>query len=451
MRYLVGLILLFLGLLPLSCGKASDSSATQELQIVSPHGSAIKFEFEQAFTRWHQEHYGTPVKILWPTIGSNGTTEITKSLTTTYIDAKRPSSGYDIVFGGGSANFDSMAKSNFLEAPNPPLPASVLDRAATNVRGKSLRGPDNLWIAATMSNFGFVVNKTRLAELHLATPSTWKDLASPQWFGNLSLADPSKGSSVKTCFEMMLQQYGWQEGWPLLVRFFANAEAIQVSGSTPGDEAASGNAAAGIVIDFYGRTAIIKQGSATMAFIVPEGGSTLDPDPIAVLKGAPHPALASHFIEFVVSDAGQKLWIQRPGTPGGPERKALGRMSTIPDQYETQLAYLTDPANPFTSKTELKINARLISLRSPFIGETIKAALIDSHAELRAARQAVLKAGDPPELLAMFDELPFAETQTEALAQDWKDPAKRLALRNGWQKKYQALWQKIQAAAAAHH
>ncbi|MEI8198114.1 MAG: ABC transporter substrate-binding protein, partial [Phycisphaerae bacterium] len=318
-RIVLGLLILLL----VSCGQQTSSNLPV-LKIVSPHGSAIRLEFERGFARWHQQKYGTAVQIEWRSSG--GTKEIQKFLETVY--AKRATCDIDIIFGGGSAFFDVLLKSGFLETANPPLTPDMLSGMAREAGGTPLQGTGGLWIAATMSNFGFVVNKTRLAELHLDRPTTWQDLTGPGWIGNLAVADPSKSGSVATCYEMILQQYGWKEGWPILVKIFANAESIQMSGPAPGDEAGSGNAVAGIVIDFYGRTAIIKQGSALMEFIVPVGGSTLDPDPVAILKGAPSPALASHFMEFIASEAGQRLWIQRPGTPGGPERKALGRMAT---------------------------------------------------------------------------------------------------------------------------
>ncbi|MEI8196042.1 MAG: ABC transporter substrate-binding protein, partial [Phycisphaerae bacterium] len=366
------------------------------------------------------------------------------------VYAQRNTSDVDLIFGGGSAVFDGLNKLGYLEAPNPPLTPEMIAGMSHTPDGPKLYGANNLWIAATMSNFGFVVNKTRLTELHLARPTTWKDLTGPGWIDNLAVADPSKSGSVATCYEMILQQYGWKEGWPVLTKIFANAESIQISGPAPGDEAGSGNAVAGIVIDFYGRTAIIKQGSDLMEFIVPAGGSTLDPDPIAILKGAPSPTLASHFLEFVASASGQRLWIQCPGTPGGPERKALGRMSTIPQLYETAAPYLTDPTNPFATPAgnSLHINEKLKLQRTSFIGEVIKSALIDNHTELQAARRAIRAAGDPPELLALFDQLPFDESETAKLATAWKEKSNQPALRNQWRQQFHDLFDSIREKAA---
>lgn len=439
---------LFLVLLLAACGREEETPQA-ELLIVSPHGSAIKMEFANAFSSWHRQKYGTEVKVQWPLIGSGGTNDIRRNLEIQYVTNKRGTCDYDLMFGGGSAVFDGLVKLGVLEPPAMTLGlAAALARAPEGIHGIPLRGTGNLWFGATMSNFGVVVNKQRLAELHLEPPRTWLDLTGPGYFGELSLADPSKGGSIRTCFEMVLQQYGWKEGWPVLVRMFANSDAVQQTGSNPGEEAATGNVAAGVVIDFFGRTAIIKSGSGIMQFIVPEGGSSLDPDPLAVLKGAPHAELASHFVEFVLSPEGQRLWVQRVGTPGGPARRALGRMSILPEIYERDGAWLTDPTNPFTAKNVLKVDGKASAQRASFLGELMRAALIDNHDALRAARAAVRRAGDPPELMAMFDALPFAEEETAAIAKQWTgDPATQLRLRESWRQRYRALFEEIERKA----
>ena len=35
-----------------------------ELVVITPHNEAIRFEFAQGFSHWHQQHYGKP-KIDW--------------------------------------------------------------------------------------------------------------------------------------------------------------------------------------------------------------------------------------------------------------------------------------------------------------------------------------------------------------------------------------------------
>ena len=78
-----------------------------ELIIVTPHNEAIRQEFAEAFSAWHQENYGKPVRIDWRALG--GTTEIMRYLASEYAaSAKRflraqghdwPPNGAEIIFG----------------------------------------------------------------------------------------------------------------------------------------------------------------------------------------------------------------------------------------------------------------------------------------------------------------------------------------------------------------
>jgi ABC-type Fe3+ transport system substrate-binding protein len=400
------LILLTLALT--SCTKSEDPSLP-ELIIVSPHGADIRREFSDAFSDWHQKKYGTRVNVQWPDVG--GTGNVVKDLEGAYRKGQAPS--YDLAFGGGSATFEFFRQRGFLEKPN--LPDSTLNQVPKDIFGASLHGKDDTWIAATMSNFGIVYNKDRIRELGLKTPRVWEDLAQPDWFGRISLADPSKSGSVRSSYDQIFIQYGWEKGWGVLVRMFANTESLREAGSAPADDVGSAQAVAGVVIDFFGRKAVIRAGQNLVGFLIPEGGSITDADPIAMLKGAPHPELAAHFIEFVISEEGQKLWTFRANTGhGGPRHYVLGRLSVRPDMYEKYAAEMFDPTNPFANPQPLRANEKETIQRSAFIGELIKAALIDNHRALLDARLAIKAAGDPKDLLARLEAVPtFIPTHVE--------------------------------------
>jgi len=179
---------------------------------------------------------------------------------------------------------------------------------------------------------------------------------------------------------------------------------LRESGAYPADDAASAEAVVGIVIDFYGRLQISRVGPRVVGFVVPEGGTSLDADPIALLKGAPHAELAAQFIRFVVSPEGQRLWIDKPGVEGGPRKSALGRMAVLPELYQTEGDKLFDPHVP--TGNLLAYSSAQASARNGFLGDLIKAALIDNHEALMRARRAIRDAGDPPELLAKLTAVP---------------------------------------------
>ena len=53
------------------------------LVVVTPHNEAIRQEFADGFSAWHERNYGRPARVDWRNIG--GTTEIMRYLASEYI------------------------------------------------------------------------------------------------------------------------------------------------------------------------------------------------------------------------------------------------------------------------------------------------------------------------------------------------------------------------------
>jgi len=94
-------------------------------------------------------------------------------------------------------------------------------------------GPDGrvYWVAAALSSFGFTVNQALAEKYGLPPLKSWRDLASPQVGRVLLLtleppvgiADPLASTSNTRMFEIILQAYGWEEGWRVLTLMGANS------------------------------------------------------------------------------------------------------------------------------------------------------------------------------------------------------------------------------------
>src|SRR5262249_23915521 len=121
--------------------------------------------------------------------------------------------------------------------------------------------------------------------------------------------NPKEGSLAR---EDLARNEGWERAMRLIRRIAANARYFADAATKVPLDVATGDAAAGMCIDFYGRfqaeSARTPDGGARLGFAMPPLGTALDADPIGLLRGAPHRALAIEFIEFVLSKEGQKLW-----------------------------------------------------------------------------------------------------------------------------------------------
>lgn len=359
--------------------------------------------------------------------------------------------GMDIFFGGGAYDLHLQAEAGTLVAENQPgTGITALKKKHPQwfgengipemVSGEPFRDSQDRWVACCLSSFGIVFNHDVLQRLGIEkAPSQWRDLADPRLYGQLALADPGRSGTVNKAFEMLIQQEmqealqrltqapdqrltpeeteaaaireGWRNGLNLIQRISANARYFSDSSSKIPLDVARGDAAAGMCIDYYGRSTEEEtrrpDGSSRVRFIMPVGGSSVSVDPIGMFRGAPDAELATAFIEFVLSDAGQKIWSYRTGTPGGPTRSALRRLAARKDFYTPEhLAHMSDPDElPYEKAKAFTYHPEWTAAAFSTLRFLIRVMCVDPHAEQRQAWQAMLRAGQPPRATQAFEEL----------------------------------------------
>ena len=108
-------------------------------------------------------------------------------------------------------------------------------------------------------------------------------------------------------------------------------------------------------------------------------------DPISILKGAPNLEAAQLFVQFVLSEAGQKLWMLKSGVPGGPKQTPLYRAVVLPSAYEGVGDNTVVPINPFELSSAFHYDSKKGGQRWGLVNELIGKLLIDPHPELVAA------------------------------------------------------------------
>ncbi|MEM7516006.1 MAG: extracellular solute-binding protein, partial [Planctomycetota bacterium] len=340
--------------------------------------------------------------------------------------------GIDLFFGGGAYDFARQASAGNLiaiDATERYGPAALARERPewfseaimpASVSGEPFRDDDFRWVGTVLSAFGIVYNTDVLTRLGIETiPNQWDDLGDPRLAGQVALADPTKSGSTTKAFEMLIQEQiqrlaesgelseeeairaGWDAAMALILRISANSRYFTDSAAKVPRDVALGDAAAGMCIDFYGRTfnELFREGGreSQVEFVMPQAGTSIGADPIAMLRGAPHPELAHRFIEFVLSPGGQKLWNFQVGTDGGPERYALRRPPIRKDFYtEPNRAQMTDPeVNPYELAEGFTYHPEWTGALFGSLRFLIRATCMDPHDEQQAAWQAIIAAGMP--------------------------------------------------------
>jgi iron(III) transport system substrate-binding protein len=438
--------------------------------ILTPHNEQIRYEFARAFDQWHLRHYGERANVIFNVPG--GTTEIRKMLEAQFASAienhQQPGGDADLVFGGGTYEHDGLKRGvriveQGVERYEPITQAvDFSDQWLRETYGENAIGdrrvydPEKHWFGNALSSFGIVFNRELLADLHATEPSAWADLARPELRGWVALVNPGQSGSVLTTFDAILKRSGWERGWQILRRAGANARYFSGSSLKPPIDVSQGSAAVGICIDFFGRyqsQALSEAGEPNrIGYIDPPQGSTIDVDPISMLRNPPNPQTAKRFIEFCLSDEGQALWQfprrssdSRTGQQLGPERFELRRMPAVRSMYERYGDRFIDQVNPFALATPFEFPDEHFR---DFIVPLFAAMVMDNHSELKAAWNAIVThpaystqaqlvrsqdVSDPKlrQMLDLFDAMPDI-AGPEGAKFSFAEPSTLGTIRKGW-------------------
>lgn len=465
-----GALVVLLGVPLITRERSADvTPGAPQLIIITPHNEQIRYEFGRGFSQWHEKNYGEPVEVIWNAPG--GTSEIRQTLIAQYTAAlqsgQAPGGSADLVMGGGEYEYSRFKR---------PLTVTVNGQERTTtitapvdfdddwleetygpneIGSNKIYDPEKYWFGTALSSFGIVYNRDVLHRISVPEPTYWRDLTNPDLAGWLSIGNPAHSGSITKSFDTILQREGWIEGWKIIRRIAANARTFTAQSLKVPADVSNGDAAAGICIDFLGRfeaQAIEEAGGGNrVGYVDPPGVSAVDPDPIAMLRGAPHPEIARRFIEYVLSEEGQALWQFRAGQSNGdglgPERFELRRLPIRRSMFAKFSDRFIDKVDMYEIATPIDLNPDYWNFISPMF----TAMAMDTHDDLQAAWHAIIShpayprdaqglidsnvVNDPvlSEMLALFDSMPTAlvangetrpltdEANLADIAAAWKD------------------------------
>ena len=323
---------------------AAAQPVEEELVLITPVAKTLTDPALAEFARYAKERWNVTVKASALAAG-------TPVAYGRIVEWKgRPQA--DIFWGGESALFDKLAEQKLLARLE--LPKSVADAVPASI-GKpkpiALKDPKGFWIGTVLEPYGLVYHPRLLARLGVPPPKDWNDLLDPKLRGNVAQCAPTRSSSSHATYEVILQRDGDDKGWEFLKRLGANTGIFTARSRDVPSVVAKGEFAAGFAVPSY-MAFEDRLSGFDIRFVAPKT-AWITPEPISVLAGAPHPKAALAFVEFLLSERGQKVAMERgvfpitpkyrvQGAPGSPAEMAVEFTGGVRSYFDIEVTNIYD-------------------------------------------------------------------------------------------------------------
>lgn len=144
-----------------------------------------------------------------------------------------------------------------------------------------------------------LVNNTR-AEM---TPSSWKDLTKPEAKGQVTMPSPLTSGAALVHLATITQNPDL--GWDYVEALAKNGATAAGGNGGILKAVAGGQKAYGVIVDYLPIREAEK--GSPVNFVFPTEGVSAVTEPVAILKTAKNPDAAKAFVDFLLSEDGQKL------------------------------------------------------------------------------------------------------------------------------------------------
>ncbi len=293
----------------------------------------------------------------------------------TYLRETRAKPEADIFWVSAPDAFQTLDADGLLEKYAPPK--EIMAKIPAKIGTFPIHDPDGKYFGFAISGYGLMWNKNYLKAHKLPAPKEWTDLTNPRYYNHLVISAPSRSGTTHLTIEVILQAYGWEKGWGLLLNAGGNMGTITERSFGVPEAVISGQYGIGVVIDFFGLSAIAS--GQPVDFVYPSLTSVV-PASVAIVKGGPNPENAKAFVNYLLSEAGQMVLFS-------PE---IARLPVIPELYAKAPK---DYPNPYKTKMGgVNFNDTLSSGRRDVVNSLYDHIITFRHKELREAWKSIYAA-----------------------------------------------------------
>jgi iron(III) transport system substrate-binding protein len=250
----------------------------ERIVIYSPHGKEMLSYYERAFEEAYPE-----VDVQWIDMGGEDAYDRIRT------EQRRPQAS--LWWGGASMTFDRAAREGLLEPYRPSWSGAVPEGTFD---------PEDRWYGTFLTPEVITFNHRTVDPSE--RPTDWDDLLEPAWRDRILIRYPLASSTMRTIYgAMILRQPTVEEGYAWLARLDRNVKTYTADPTQLYLKLArqEGDVTLWNMPDTYIQAEI---NGYPFEYLIPESGTPVLTDGIALVAGGPNQEIARRFYDFVTSD-----------------------------------------------------------------------------------------------------------------------------------------------------
>jgi iron(III) transport system substrate-binding protein len=311
----LGLLALEVMALGVAGGAWAQAPIESELALITPVSKFIHDAALKAFADYAKEQWNVTVKVSAIPAG-------TPVAYGRIVEWKgRPE--VDIFWGGESALFEKLAEQKLLQKVE--ISRELWDSIPASIgapKAIPLKDREGFWVGTALEPYGLVYHPKKIQRLGVQPPKEWDDLLNPKLLGEVAQCAPTRSSSSNATYEVILSMYGEDKGWEWLRKLAANTGHFTARSRDVPTVVAKGEYSAGFAVPSY-MAFEEKLAGFDIKFVAPKN-AFVTPEPMAILAGTRNPKAARAFVEFLLTERGQKVFTERGLFPITPRYRVQG-------------------------------------------------------------------------------------------------------------------------------
>ncbi len=308
----------------------------EQLVLLMPTPSKYLDPYIEKFENWYFEQTGKTIEVEHVRMGG---VEVMG-----HVETQEKHPYEDVVASIAYEEIDRLRIGGYLEPYSSPNAMFIPETVLGTLVGKN---PEGYYTGFSISAYGIMVNTEVLQSEGLPVPQGYSDLTfNTDYSGRIVMGSPILSRIAHGHIEVMLAHFGWVQGWNASIHLASLVDEFTTTTGKANTSTAEGEHAAVLTKHAYWYE--YAERGYPVEWVWPVEGTNIYVLYTAVLSGARHEGNAKLWVDWTLSEEGQRAWVESRyeavlrSDIELPERmlsvEELGVVAKVEENYDEEIA-----------------------------------------------------------------------------------------------------------------